>query len=272
MIDALLAHVAIAAFALATGLGFECVRRRRMGLMLAARGASAFGAALAIAALMHRAVALHAFPIVSMYETHLAVAAVVALIALGIDLLRGMPILTLGAAPLSFLAVLVGVLMGSPASEPAQLTTTPWAGLHVLAVLTAYGSFAVAFVAALLYLIEQRQLKTHTASSLLGIMPSLETFSRLMVRSMAVGVVLMTIGIVVGYGYARRSALAPGWRMDSKVWGATLTWAVYLVTLGLSSVSAFKGRRTALASVACFLVVMVTFWAAAFWSNFHRFI
>jgi ABC-type uncharacterized transport system permease subunit len=273
MLDHLLAHLAIAAFAAAIALGFECVRRGRMGLLWAARGAAGVGALLTIASLLHRGLQMNAFPVVSVYETHLAVAALVAVLALTIDLLRGMPILTLGSAPLCFLALLVGALMGSPDGQAADLTLTrsPWTGLHVLAVLAAYGSFAMAFVSGLLYLIEQRQLKTHATSNVLGIMPSLETFSRLTVRSMAFGVALMSVGIVIGYLYARRAIAGQAWRVDAKVWGATLTWAVYLGAWILSTIPAFKGRRTALASVACFVVVMITFWVAAFWSNFHRF-
>jgi ABC-type uncharacterized transport system permease subunit len=271
MLDFALVQAAVLAFAAAFGLGFESVRRGRAGLMTAARVAAGVGVLVATAALLRRGGAMGAFPIVSRYETHLFIAAVVGAIALVLDLARRLPILTLAASPISFLSLLIGALLGAPEGAPAAVTQSPWAGLHVLAVLTAYGAFAMAFVAGLLFLIEQRELKAHAASTVLGAMPSLETFRRLTVGAVGVGLALLTAGIVVGYLYARR-ALQPGWRMDAKVWSATLTWAVYIVVLAMSFVPAFKGRRTAMASVAGFVVVMGTFWVAAFWSNFHRFL
>ena len=52
---------------------------------------------------------------------------------------------------------------------------------------------------------------------------------------------------------------------------ATLPLAVTTTLLALSGRPTFKGRRTALASVAGFFLVMTTFWASVFWSDFHRF-
>ncbi len=272
MIDTILVHVAIAAFAAAATLGFESVRRRRADLMLSARGVTGAAVLVTIAVLLRRGVELGAFPVVSLYETHLFIAALLSAVAVVMDMARRLPILTVGAAPLSFLSLLVGALVGHAEGPPSEMVKSAWSGLHVLAVLAAYSAFGLAFVSGVLYLIEQRQLKAHAAPDALGVLPSLETCRRLTVGAMAVGVGLLTAGIVVGYLYARRVSLPHGWRLDPKVWGATLTWAVYLVALGLSFVPAFRGRRTAMASVACFVVVMVTFWAAAFWSNFHRFL
>ena len=63
----------------------------------------------------------------------------------------------------------------------------------------------------------------------------------------------------------------PEWRNDPKIYLTTITLAAYLAILILSGRPAFKGRRAALASVAGFFLVMTTFWASVFWSDFHRF-
>jgi ABC-type uncharacterized transport system permease subunit len=164
----------------------------------------------------------------------------------------------------------VASLVSAPAGEVDPVVRSPGTGVHVLVTLLSYGSFALAFISGALFLVQQRRLKTHAQSSVLTLMPSLETARKITTRALAAGVLLMTAGIVVGYLYGRSRShhLPEGWRVDAKVWSATLSWALYVAVFALS----FKGRRTAIASVAGFVVVMALFWIAAFYSNFHRFL
>src|SRR2546426_687871 len=94
------------------------------------------------------------------------------------------------------LATSLGIWRSRPDGAPSEGPAAPgsaWVGLHVLATLVAYGLFELAFIAGLLYLVEQRQLKGGAAAPLLGIMPSLETLYRLLLRSLEVGVALLTV-------------------------------------------------------------------------------
>ncbi|HLH27931.1 MAG TPA: cytochrome c biogenesis protein CcsA, partial [Acidimicrobiales bacterium] len=110
------------------------------------------------------------------------------------------------------------------------------------------------------------------AAAMLGLTPSLETVARVNRRSIAAGVVLLAGGLIVGYLQARHVyGLERWWRNDPKIYLTTLTLAAYVAILVLSFRPTFKGRRTALASAAGFLLVMATFWASVFWSDFHRF-
>jgi ABC-type uncharacterized transport system permease subunit len=126
-------------------------------------------------------------------------------------------------------------------------------------------------VTGILYLVAQRQLKDRTLPSTLGLMPPLQTLARLNLRSMAAGAILMAGGILVGYAQARVVYNRDFDRLDAKIILSTLTFVAYVVVLALNRRPDFRGRRTALASVAGFLLVMVTFWASIFWSGFHRF-
>src|SRR5258706_9552801 len=181
-------------FALATGLGLWGARPDRRAGVLAARAAALLGALLLGLLLLRRGLAAGAFPIAGRFETQIFVASILVLIAVGIDLLRGLPVVTVGAAPLAFMTVIVAMSVGAP-SEGSTAPGSAWVGLHVLATLVAYGLFELAFVAGLLYLVEQRQLKGGAAAPLLGIMPSLETLYRLLRRSLEGGVALLTVGV-----------------------------------------------------------------------------
>jgi ABC-type transport system involved in cytochrome c biogenesis permease subunit len=217
------------------------------------------------------------FPVTGALESFVFLATAVTIVALALDGLRRLPIVTVGALPLALVTSILAITLAC--TPPATSTTTPppgtasvWTGVHVVIALGSYGAFALAFVSGIVYLVGQRRLKDHAVSPLLGLIPSLETVGRLTVHSVAVGVVLLVAGLLVGYLHARNVyAGTSGWRVDPKIILTTLTVVAYGVVLALSGRPAFKGRRTAIYSVAGFLLVMATFWASVFWSDFHRF-
>ncbi|MBI2898652.1 MAG: cytochrome c biogenesis protein CcsA [Planctomycetes bacterium] len=93
-----------------------------------------------------------------------------------------------------------------------------------------------------------------------------------MFASVLAGVLCLTAGVLVGYMYARTVETASNaWRTDPKVILTTVTWLAYLLVALSSFLPAFRGRRAAQASVACFAFVILAFWATAFSSRFHGF-
>lgn len=204
----------------------------------------------------------------------LFLASAITLVALGIDWLRRLPILVVGTMPLALATSLLAVALSFGKADPSENSAAGgvWTAVHVVVALASYSAFAIAFVTGILYLVEQRQLKEHSATSLLGVMPSLETVSKLNARSIAAGVALLAAGLLVGYWQARSVyGVVPDWRHDPKIYLTTLTLLAYGAVLALNARPAFRGRRTAMASVLSFSLVLATFWASIFWSGFHRF-
>ena len=267
-----LLHASIAAVAVAAGLGFLAVRRQSAGPLQGARILAGVAAMIILAVLVRRGIALDQAPLVSRFDTHLIVSFLLIAAALGLDLLRSMPIMTIGALPLSLASLILAAAMGEPVDAGVPFAATPIAGVHAVLILLAYVAFAVAFVTALLFLIEQRQLKAHGAAPALGLMPSLEASYRMTLGGVLAGVVLLTGGILCGYLYARaKLGVSPGWRMDPKIIVTTAVWAGFLAVALLSAVPSFKGRRIAVASALCFVMSMAASWISSFWSGFHRY-
>ncbi|HKS16258.1 MAG TPA: hypothetical protein VJU16_03045, partial [Planctomycetota bacterium] len=183
MVSTFLIHGAILGLVVATGLGFLAVGRRTAGPLQGARILAGVAALLIIAILVRRGVTLEKAPLVSRFDTHLLVSLLLIGAALGLDLLRSMPILTIGALPLALASLILAAATGEPQDPAAAFASTPVAGVHAVLILLSYVAFAVAFVTSLLFLIEQRQLKAHGPPAALGMMPSLETSYRMTLRA-----------------------------------------------------------------------------------------
>jgi ABC-type uncharacterized transport system permease subunit len=256
---------------LAAGSAARGGDRRRLNQ---ARLTGALGAAYQIGVLVSMGARLGHFPIDGAFEAFVFLAAALTTLALALDGLRRLSILVIGTLPLALVTTLLALalrLAPAPEGPPLAGVSSPWTALHIFVALGAYGAFAFAFVTGILYLVAQRRLKDHAVSSMLGFMPSLETVARLNVRSIAIGAALLAGGIVVGYFYARQFYARNFDRLDPKIILSCATLAAYLAVLALSRRPAFRGRRTALASVLAFFLVLTNFWASVFWSDLHRY-
>jgi HemX protein len=215
------------------------------------------------------------FPVTGAVEAYVFLSTAIILLALLLDWVRHWPVILVATLPLAVVTTLLALaltMVPERSGPPAATSSSLWTSLHVFTTLGSYGAFSLAFVSSILYLIAQRQLKDHTSASMLGLIPPLETVARINRRSIAAGVLLLAGGLVVGYLQARHVyGLERWWRNDPKIYLTTITLGAYLAILVLSGRPTFKGRRTAMASVGGFFLVMTTFWASVFWSDFHRF-
>ena len=261
-------------YAVGTVLAIATIRSKGRNPLTYARWAAFMAAFMHLAFLILVGVRTGHFPVRSAFEAFIFLSMATSFFTLALDALRKIPVLVIATLPLALMTTLTAVALSlapAPPGGPNPHVGSVWTSLHVFVALASYVAFALAFVLGILYLIAQRQLKEHALSSMLGFMPALETVSRLNLRAIAFGVALLAGAIFVGYFQAREVYNRDFYRLDAKIILTTLTLAAYVVVLVLSARPAFKGRRTALASVLGFFLVMVTFWASVFWSGFHNF-
>lgn len=259
---------------LGTAAGAAAVRRGERRHLAQARLAGLLGVVYHAVFLLSLGLRTSHFPVTSAFEAFVFLSMTATAAALALDWQRGLGVLLVGILPLAAVTSTVAVALEAvPAADPATppAAGSGWTALHIFTALGSYGAFSVSFVCGILYLVAQRQLKQHALTAGLGMMPSLEAVARLNIRAIAMGAALLAGGIVVGYAQARSVYNRQFDRLDPKIILSTLTFAAYVAVLALHRKPAFRGRRTALASIAGFLLVMVTFWASVFWSDFHRF-
>ncbi len=163
-------------------------------------------------------------------------------------------------APLAFLSValLVGQLPGltpDPGTPHAG-----WSHLHVLLSASGMALLGVAGGAGLIYILRYRRLKQKrdVAGSVL---PSLESLDRINVISLAVGFLLLSLGVVTGFFWT--SARSGSFYPQSLHASATLVaWGIYLV-LVFSRFGVGQGPRPAAAGAITGFALLLLAWAGA---------
>jgi ABC-type uncharacterized transport system permease subunit len=124
--------------------------------------------------------------------------------------------------------------------------------LHVALILAGFAAFVLAAGLAALYLWQERRLKRREPTLLRLRMPPLELLDRLEARTLLAGLVVLTLGILVGVA----SLAAEGGGFDVAMAVTLGAWAVYggYVLLRLRGL---HGRRAALYAVAALGAVLV---------------
>ena len=121
--------------------------------------------------------------------------------------------------------------------------------LHVGFVLAAFAGFTLAAGLAGLYLVEERRLKQRAADILRLKLPSLVVLERLTMRTIAVSLPLLTLGLVAGFVRLRDR----GGGVDALMGATIAAWAIYAAFLGLRP----TGRTGAHLALAGFAFVIV---------------
>lgn len=160
--------------------------------------------------------------------------------------------------PLASLLLAIALLLGI---EPAHGETAfrgMWFALHVLLTMTAYACFAGGFAAALLYLLQHRELKDKRFGRMFRFFPPLATLLRWHHRGVQVALVLLTLGLLVGWGWTTRFAPLP--LGHPKVVWALISWLV-IVGAVVAQNDAAHERRGAIASLIGFLIIVASYLA-----------
>mgnify|MGYP005845364987 FL=1 len=112
------------------------------------------------------------------------------------------PVKVLGAmaAPLAVLLLSGSLVLPRP-QELAPILQSSWLSFHVAAALLGNATFALAFLGGILYLIQERQLKSKKFGFFYKRLPSLETLDALNYYCINIGFVLLTLGIISGSIY-----------------------------------------------------------------------
>src|SRR5215470_3176622 len=167
-------------------------------------------------------------------------------------------------------SLLEALSIGSSPNAPATFSTTWLFPIHTTLLIFAYAAFSIAFMASVMYLLQERELKLKTFGAIFHRLPPLTTVNELATSAAALGLLLLTLGIVSGVIWSS-TRFGRYWRNDPKEIFALLTWLLYFVLIIYRLTANWRGRSAAWLGVVGFALVLLTFFGARFLGGYHVF-
>jgi cytochrome c-type biogenesis protein CcsB len=150
----------------------------------------------------------------------------------------------------------------------APALASAWIWIHIALAMVGFAAFVFNFVGALMYQLQERQLKTKRPGAFYYRLPSLETLDRLTFRTLALGFPFLTVGLLLGALWARTawgSALA----FDPLAFFSLVAWVIYAGNLAGRAAGGWHGRRAAYFAIFGFAALVLTLGAGLFLPGRH---
>src|ERR1017187_577105 len=169
-----------------------------------------------------------------------------------------------------FLLTFVASTGQQPLVFTADVVKKGWLPAHILMIFTGYAALFLSFGASILYLMQERALKSKSSSGMFSRLPALQVIDDIGYRSLMLGFPFMTLGLLAGSVVAESTYGRVDF-FDPKILLSVLMWAVYLLMVFTRLTAGWRGRRAALLASAAFATAIVA-WIANYFSAMHRFI
>jgi ABC-type transport system involved in cytochrome c biogenesis permease subunit len=238
----------------------------RLGLIVAA-----VGLVFQTVALITRGVSAGHFPFVGSYESLMLVSWAIVLVWHVLESFTRIKAVGLYVMPVVLVLLTLALVAYQAPRSLVPALKSDIVILHVAVMLVAIGCLYVAGGAALIYLVEEAQLRRCRAGGVLGRLPSLATLDRLIYHATLLGVPFLTMGMAAGVIRAETFSV-PRWWIDPMVLLSLAVWAVYLVLLAGRVRGDWDGRRISWLAVAgLVLLLVIRFAAVPYLSGFHNY-
>ena len=237
------------------------------------------GWAMHVGSVTTRGLAAHRVPWGNMYEFS-SMIALVAVTAFLLLLLR-QPVRYLGAfvmLPVVCYMAIAGTVLYTPAGPLVPALNSYWIKIHVVAVITASGLFALSAVLTVLYLIRSRYdevlakgREPGPVARLGKLFPAASKLDTNTLRVVTFAFPIWTFGVIAGAIWAE-SAWGRYWGWDPKETWSFITWVIYAVYLHARATAGFKGRRAAMIALIGFAALTFDFYGVNLWfSGLHSY-
>lgn len=159
--------------------------------------------------------------------------------------------------PLAIALMVPALILPGEIQELDPLLKSNWLGIHASLTMLGYSAFAFSCIVAIMYLIQERQLKTKHLGAIFHRLPSLDIMDSLGYRALTLGWPLFTLGMITGAIWAK-DAWGSFWSWDLKQIWTLITWLMYLILMHLRTIG-WRGRKMAFLAIISFVVVLIGF-------------
>ena len=201
-------------------------------------------------------------PLTNLFEVLIFVAWSIALFYMLVGPAYRLSLMGAFTAPLVFLIQTFALLAPIDTALRPKLPANPWLEFHASFSTLAYGAFALACVAGVMYLVQERQLKTHHLHSIFYHLPPLPDLFGAITRLLWWGFLLYTVGLISGFFTG-----GPLPRMQI-VW-ATAVWLLYGAILQGRHLHRLAPKRVAALCIIGFSAALTLLWGITFTAQTH---
>jgi cytochrome c-type biogenesis protein CcsB len=261
-----LINAAVLGYIVATGLALAFLVQRQDLVHRLAVLATLAGWAAHSVALIARAIELEAPPLGSLPDAISVAVWGIVLVEMLIERRTGLRVLGAFVLP-------IVVVMSLKATTPRSVTLVPalanaWIWIHIALALIGIAAFVFNFAGALMYLLQERQLKAKRPGAFYYRLPALQTLDHLTFRTLALGFPFLTTGLVLGALWARTAWGSP-FTFDPLAMLSLVAWLIYAGTLAGRAAGGWHGRRAAYFSIIGFAILVLTLGAGLFLPGRH---
>ena len=218
-------------------------------------------------ALVARGIEFGRLPFVNLPEVVSVVIWVAVLLELWAE--RQYRIKVLGAFVLPVVLVLgLGLPTGLRAFVLGPDTRSAWIWIHVVLALLGLAALVLNFAGAVMYLLQERQLKVKRPGALYYRLPPLQTLDRLTYRALTLGFPFLTASLLLGVLWTSATSgrlLNP----DPLTLVSVVMWVAYAVTLSGRAAGFWRGRRAAYFAIIGFCALLLGLGASAVFHGRH---
>jgi HemX protein len=206
--------------------------------------------------------ALGRCPLTNLFEVFIFLAWSVALIYILVGPTYRLSLMGAFTAPLVVLLQGFALIAPIDVRHSVKMAANSALEFHASVSLVAYGAFALACIAGVMYLVQERQLKTHHLHSIFYHLPPLTDLFAAITRLLWWGFILYTIGIVSGFFTGR-----PLPRVQ--VVAAVGVWLLYAAILQGRYFRRIAPKRVAALCVIGFSAALTLLWGITFSAQTH---
>ena len=261
-------NLAILAYTGATGLALAYLVQREEIVHRLASAATLLGWVCHTLALVIQAVEVGRPPLENVSGAVSVAVWVVVLAEMWVERQSGLRVL--GAFVLPVVLMLSVSITARPLNlrQIAPALTSAWVWVHIALALIGIAAFILNFAGAVMYLLQERQLKAKRPGAFYYRLPALETLDRLTYKTLAVGFPFLTTGLILGALWAR-TAWGSVLTFDPLAFFSFVAWAIYAGTLAGRAAAGWHGRRAAYFAIIGFGALALTLGAGLFLPGRH---
>ncbi len=162
--------------------------------------------------------------------------------------------------PIVFLILLYSAFLSRESGLPIpQSDARFWLTLHRTLSIIGYAAFSMSFGAGIMYLIQERQVKSKKLGVMYFRMPSLEVLDDLNYKVISIGFPLFTMGFMTGAIWNEKAHQAFFTWNIGKTWPLVIVWMIYCMVFFGRFFVGLRGKRAAQGSILGFVAMIFSY-------------